>query len=69
MPGGGGGGKKDRDTKRKRCVVGGPAVKDLPAHAGDMGSIPGQGAKIQHAPEHLSLCTAIIEARCTTVKT
>ena len=52
MPGGGG--KKDRDTKRKRCFFGGPVVEDLPAHAGDMGSIPGQGAKIPHDAEQVS---------------
>ena len=28
---------------------GGPVVKTSPSNAGDMGSIPGQGAKIQHA--------------------
>ena len=30
-------------------------VKNLPANAGDMGSIPGQGTKIPHAAEQMSL--------------
>ena len=29
-----------------RDVPGGPAIKNLPANAGDMGSIPGGGTKI-----------------------
>ena len=34
----------------------------LPApNAGGMGSIPGQGTKIQHAAEQLSPCTTTIE--------
>ena len=36
---------------------GGPVVKNLPGHAGDKGSIPGQGTKIPHALKQLSLCT------------
>ena len=36
----------------------GPVVKNLPCNAGDMGSIPGQGTKIPHALEHLSLRAA-----------
>ena len=28
---------------------GGPVVKTLPSNAGDIGSIPSQGAKISHA--------------------
>ena len=32
----------------------GPVVKDPPANAGDMGSIPGQGTKIPHASGQLS---------------
>ena len=32
-------------------------VKSLPCNAGDSGSISGQGTKISHASELLSLCT------------
>ena len=35
-------------------VPGGPVVKNLPFDAGDVGSIPGQGAKIVHASGKLS---------------
>ena len=38
--------KKDGD------FPGGPVVKNLPSKAGDTGSIPGQGTKIPHAPQH-----------------
>ena len=34
---------------------GGPVVKNLACNAGDRGSIPGQGTKIPHAAEQLSL--------------
>ena len=33
-----------------RDIPGGPVVRTLPSNAGDMGSIPGQGTKIPHAP-------------------
>ena len=36
-------------------------VKNLPCNAGETGSIPGQGAKIRHALEQLSLCTTTTE--------
>ena len=62
-------GEKDRDTKRKRCFFGGAVFENLPVHSGDMGSIPGQEAEIQHVPEHLKLCTASAEAQSTTAKT
>ena len=38
-------------------VPGGSVVKNLPANAGDMGSIPG----VPHAAEQLSLCIITIE--------
>ena len=38
-----------------RDFPGGPVVKNLPCHAGDAGSIPGQGTKIPHAEGQLSL--------------
>ena len=42
---------------------GGPVVKNPPANAGHMASIPGQGpGKISHALEHLSLCATTTEA-------
>ena len=34
---------------------GGPVVNNLPFNSGDAGSIPGQGTKIPHAVEQLSL--------------
>ena len=37
-----------------RDFPGGPAVKNLPYNAGDVGSIPGQGTKIPHAAGQLS---------------
>ena len=39
-----------------RDFPGGPVVKNLPCNAGDTGSVPGQGTKIQHAMEQLSPC-------------
>ena len=41
---------------------GGPVVKDLPASAGDTGSISGPGM-IPYAAEQLSLCAATTGAR------
>ena len=38
-----------------------PVVKNLPSDAGDTGLIPGQGTKIPHSKEHLSLCVATIK--------
>ena len=38
-----------------RDFPGGPVVKNLPCHAGDAGSIPGQGTKIPHAEKQLNL--------------
>ena len=38
---------------------GGSVVKNLPCNAGDAGSIPGQGTKIPHAMEQLTICAAI----------
>ena len=40
---------------------GGPVDKNLPAIAGDTGSIPGQGPKIPHAKGQLSLYTTTTE--------
>ena len=36
-------------------------AKNLPANAGEVGSIPGQGTKILHAKEQLSLSVATTE--------
>ena len=36
-------------------------MKNLPSNAGDLGFIPGQGAKIPHAAGQLSLHTATME--------
>ena len=42
------------------CFLGGSVVKNLPANAGDTGSIPGPG-KIPHASEQLSPFATTIE--------
>ena len=39
----------------------GPVVRNHPCNAEDMGSIPGQGTKIPHAAEQLSLCAETTE--------
>ena len=44
-----------------RDFHGGPAVKNLPAKIGDMGSIRGWGSKIPRAAEQLSPCTTTTE--------
>ena len=36
-------------------------VKNSPANAGDVGSIPGQGTKIPRAVEQISLCAVTRE--------
>ena len=38
-----------------RNFPGGPGVKNLPSNAGDVGLISGEGTKIPHAVEQLSL--------------
>ena len=61
-------------TKRIKCLTklyifrglsqdfpGGPVVKNPPCNTGDMGLTPGQGTKIPHAKEQLSLCTSTEE--------
>ena len=40
-----------------RDFPGGTVVKNLPCNAGDMGSIPGWGAKVPHAEGKQSLST------------
>ena len=54
-------------TLSKRIVrdfPGGPVVKNPPSNAGDMGSIPGWGTKIPHAPGQLSPHTTTTEPMC-----
>ena len=47
-----------RDQKgKRRNFASGPVVKNLPSNAGDVGSIPGWGAKILHVVGQLSLPT------------
>ena len=48
-----------------RDFPGGSVVENLPCNAGVMGLIPGQGTKIPHATEQLSLRAATIEPRCS----
>ena len=42
-----------------RDFPGGPVVKNLPCNAEVVGSLLGQGTKIPHAEEQLSLCTTM----------
>ena len=54
--------KKERGREGGRGFPGGSVVKNLPASAGDTGSIPGPGrCHMPHATEPLSSCTAPIE--------
>ena len=46
-----------------RGFPGGSVVKNLPANAGDTGSILGLGSKILHAMGQLSLCTTVTEPK------
>ena len=39
-------------------------VKNTPSNAGDVGSIPGRGAKIPHAAGQLSPCATTTELAC-----
>ena len=39
-------------------------VENLPSNAGDMGLIPGQGARIPHVEGQLSLRAATTEPNC-----
>ena len=48
---------------------GGPVVENQPSIAGDMGLIPGWGAKISHASRQLSLSTATRENPNPAIKT
>ena len=43
---------------------GGPGLKNSLCNAGDVGSIPGQGTKIPHAMEQISLCAITREPTC-----
>ena len=43
----------------------GPVVKNPPSNAGDVGSIPGGGAKIPHAVGQLSPHSATTEPACS----
>ena len=47
-----------------RDFPGGPVVKNLPCNAEDVSSTPGQGTKISHAEEQLSLCETTRESAC-----
>ena len=48
--------------KLARDFPGGPVVKNLPANAEDMGSVPAWSRKIPHASEQLSPYTTTLEA-------
>ena len=48
--------------KHFRNFPGGSVVKNPPAKAGDMDSIPGPGTKIPHVSEQLNLCTTTAKA-------
>ena len=49
----------------QRDFPGGPVVKNPPSNAGDMGSIPGQEAKIPHAMGQLRPPTTTPEPLCS----
>ena len=55
---------RDLDTLKvgNRNFSGVSVVKNLPANAGHMGSIPGLGTKIPHIVRQLSLCATTTEA-------
>ena len=54
--------KKESCETERRDFPGGAMVRNLPANAGDMGSIPGQGTKTPHASGQLNPRTAATEA-------
>ena len=47
--------KDPASKKRSHSRTCGPVVKNPPSSAGYVGSIPGQGTKIPHASEQISL--------------
>ena len=47
--------KDPTSKKRSHSRTGGPMVKNPPSSAGYVGLIPGQGTKIPHALEQISL--------------
>ena len=51
--------RKMTSKSLSRNVPGDPVLRNLHDNAGDAGLIPGQGTKIPHASEQLSLCTAM----------
>ena len=55
----------DNEFSFKNVIVGdfpgGPVVKNLPARAGDMSSVPGPGRLTPHIVEQVSLCAAATE--------
>ena len=54
--------KKESCEPERRDFPGGAMVRNLPANAGDPGSIPGQGTKIPHGSGQPDLHTATTEA-------
>ena len=52
-------------VRTMRDCSGGPAVKNLPCKAGDMGSVSGWGTKIPHAAKKLSPGAAATEVACS----
>ena len=58
-----------QNQKFKKAISGGlpgvSVVKNLPSNAGDAGSIPGRGTKIQHAVGQLSPRTSTRERKPT----
>ena len=51
----------DPEKESLQDCLGGPVGKNLPANAGDTGSIPGQGARIPHGTEPLRPHTTATE--------
>ena len=54
----------DSNNWNLRDFPGGPGVKNPPSNAEDVGLIPGQGTKIPHAAEQLSLSATTTELVC-----
>ena len=53
--------ENENQTLQWRDSPGGPVVKILPCNTGYLGLIPGQGTKIPHASEQLTLHAISIE--------
>ena len=60
--------KLTHKTNHHKDFPGGPVVKNPPSHAGDSGSIPGQGTKIPHAAGQLNPCVPQLLSSCASTR-